>query len=353
MYAILQELPPYCQFAKALGKKVMQNTPTVCVTLRISILAALRTKTEVILSSLTAQNIKRSLIAAAFVIVSAGSAIIAQGKDRSPADLALFSPAKGVWYSNAGDACAFTAVRWGTSDDVLVPADFDGDGTVDTAVWRKDTGTWMIRRSSDGGADIIKPSSFVAGDVPVAADYDGDGKAERAIWRAATGQWMIENKKGSVSTILGIQGDIPVPADYDGDGKADLAVFRPTDNRWIIQQTSNGKLRNEIFGQAGRDVLVPADYTGDGKADIAVYRSGTWYVLSSETGEIEPFVMGFDDDIPVPADYDGDGVTDMATYRKGTWYIYEGGEPRFKTFQFGTDGDMPIAAARTYKTVSP
>ena len=332
-------------------KKLVQNTTAVCVIVRTSILALCTSETEANLSSLSIRNIRRSLAAAAFVVISAGSAIVAQGKDASPADFMLFNSAKGVWYSNSGDACGFTAVRWGSAGDVLVPADFDGDGTLDTAVWRKETGTWMIRRSSDGGAEIVRPSTFVAGDIPVAADYDGDGKADRAIWR--TGQWLLENKKGSASVTLGAAGDIPVPADYDGDGKADMAVFRPMENRWLIQQTSDGKLRMEIFGQAGKDVLVPADYTGDGKADLAVYRSGTWHVVSSETGEIEPFVLGFDDDIPVPADYDGDGITDMATYRKGTWYIYEGGQPRFKTFQFGGDNDIPIAAARTYKTVAP
>lgn len=329
----------------------MQNTPTVCVTIRISILAALRSKIEDEFLSITVVNIKRSLVAAAFVVISAGSAIVAQGKDKESADLMLFNASKGVWYTNSADACAFKAVKLGGAADVLVPADYDGDGVIDAAVWRKNSGTWLIHRSKDGQAEMIKPASFVAGDIPVAADYDGDGKAERAIWRAATGEWIIDTKK--VPAVFGVQGDIPVPADYDGDGKTDIAVFRPSENRWLIQQTSDGRLRNEVFGQAGKDFLVPADYTGDGKADIAVYRSGTWYVLSSETGETEPFVMGFDDDIPVPADYDGDGVTDMATYRKGTWYVYEGAEPRFKTYVFGSEADMPVAVARTHKTFTP
>jgi hypothetical protein len=43
----------------------------------------------------------------------------------------------------------FTAQPWGIHGDVLVPADYDGDGKADIAIWRRSTGTWWILRSSD------------------------------------------------------------------------------------------------------------------------------------------------------------------------------------------------------------
>lgn len=294
-----------------------------------------------------------ALIIATVAIVNVAAA---QNDSKGNNDFVLFSPSKGVWYTNSADGCAFTAIRWGMASDKLVPADYDGDGTVDAAVWRQESGTWFIRRSKDAKAEIVNFGNGIkeSNDVPVPADYNGDGIAEIALWRASTGEWLIRSKnKKATPVTFGVAGDIPVQADYDGDGKADIAVFRGSENRWLIQQSSDGRIRSEVFGRSGQDILVPADYTGDGKADIAVYRSGTWLVLNSETGETEPFVFGFADDIAAPGDYDGDGTADFAVFRKGTWYIYDSGKPRFRTVIFGNESDVPLNAASTKKSFSP
>ena len=273
-------------------------------------------------------------------------------------DKALFSvfrPKTLTWHSNSTDAkLASSKTPAVSSTDIMVPADYDGDGIIDFGVWTPETGIWSIKRSSDSQAFSIHwgtttvRSAISVKDIPVPADYDGDGKADIAVWRTETGTWLVlkssKNYDQTKSEIFsfGKSGDVPVPADYDGDKRADFAVFRSKGNRWLISESKSNTSRIETFGNAKSDVLVPADYTGDGKADIAVYRRDTWLVLNSETDETEPFYMGFADAAPVPADYDGDGQIDFAVFRKGTWFIYESSQPRFKTFNFGGEHDIPL-----------
>ena len=71
------------------------------------------------------------------------------------------------------------------------------------------------------------------------ADYDGDGKTDVAVYR--DGAWFIQRSSDRVQTAVGWGGlpqDIPVPADYDGDGKTDMAVYR--DGNWFIRRSSDG-----------------------------------------------------------------------------------------------------------------
>jgi parallel beta-helix repeat protein len=250
-------------------------------------------------------------------------------------------------------------VRFGAPGDVPVPADYDGDGKTDLAVYRPATGEWFIFGSSTGFYTRVfgAPASTGLGDIPVPADFDGDGKADLAIYRQATGEWFVFGTSTGFRTLLfgapaslGF-GDIPVPADFDGDRKADLAVYRQATGEWFVFGTSTG-FRTLLFGAPASlgfgDVPVPADYDGDRKADLAVYRraTGEWFVFGTSTGFRtllfgSPASLGLGD-VPVPADYDGDGKADLAVRRgtTGTWFIFRS-SLGFLQQVWGTLSDVP------------
>jgi len=278
--------------------------------------------------------------------------------------LTVFRQSSGFLHSDSRtDKTSFPADARQSSTDILVPADYDGDGTLDAGVWKAETGVWSFQQSSDNQIIVVKwrtgsnNRTRLHPSIPVPADFDGDRRADVALWNSDSGIWHIlfaangYDQSKSFAVRWGTVGDIPVQADYDGDAKSDLAVFRPSENRWYILKSKTNESQVENFGIAGTDLLLPADYTGDGKADIAVYRGSTWFVLSSETGETEPFEFGFPDARPVPGDYDGDGKTDFAVFRKGVWYIYETSSPRFRTYKFGGETDVPLSSIGVKKSI--
>lgn len=262
-------------------------------------------------------------------------------------------PAANFWYIRRSTDTVMYATEWGIETDNLAPADYDGDGRTDIAVWREEPGdpdraTFYILQSSNGQFRIEQFGR--TGDThSVVGDWDGDDKADLAVYRETGGQGQFFYRPSTqpgvdfITVNWGTAGDKPVRGDFDGDGRLDAAVFRPATGIWYILQSSNAQALYEHWG-AEADRLVPADYDGDGAADLCVFRDGIWFIRQSSNGQPRYHAFGLASDTLVPADYDGDGSTDVAVYRNGVWYVDQSSTGLSVT-TFGTATDQPIPSA--------
>lgn len=263
------------------------------------------------------------------------------------AEISVFRPSDGVWHQLNSANNNYSAVKWGISIDKIAPADYDGDGRTDLAVFRD--GIWYIYQSSN---NQVRIENFgLAGDLPRPGDFDGDGRADISVFRPSNGVWYrINSSNGQFAAIqFGLNGDHPMLGDYDADGKTDFAVYRPSNSVWYILRSSDFQVRIDVFGSNG-DIPLNGDFNGDAISDLAVFRPSnrTWYIArpSGIPGQnFDSFVFGISTDMPVPADYDNDGKTDLAVYRGGVWWIQQSGNGQVSAISFGLNSDKPIPAA--------
>jgi len=167
-------------------------------------------------------------------------------------DLAVYHssdavPAPGYFVILQSSTDSIIERQWGLNHDKLVPADYDGDGKADLAVFRRhifpggtDVNTWYILQSATGATRI--EYFGLPTDQLFPADYDGDGKTDIAVWRPSNGIWYRINSSNNsfFATPFGLSDDKPTPADYDGDGKTDIAVFRPSTGIWYLLRSTEG-----------------------------------------------------------------------------------------------------------------
>lgn len=105
--------------------------------------------------------------------------------------------------------------------------DLSGDGKSDLVSYNA-TGFNFVQILNSSTNTTQSLQFGITGDVYVPADFDGDGKGDLAIFRQSDGNWWwLQSSNGTIQAVhWGTVGDIAVPGDYDGDGKTDLAVWR-------------------------------------------------------------------------------------------------------------------------------
>jgi len=133
-------------------------------------------------------------------------------------------------------------------------------------MYRPSTFEWWIKGQ---GAIVYGTTN----DVPVPGDYNGDGKTDIAVYRRITtsgtqGNWYIINADGTdlpnITAITAFQsGDIPAPGDYDGLGRTQPAVYRPSTHTLYIghwgsfSSTTIQSVTTIAYNQPGKLINLP------------------------------------------------------------------------------------------------
>jgi hypothetical protein len=259
------------------------------------------------------------------------------------------------WFYNLNAGGPTVAYDWGLASDFIVPADYDGDGKDDIAIWRPGAPEVAAFYILNSETNTVRVEAFgQTGDDPsVVGDYNGDGTDDLAVYRPGSpSYWFYRTSPGGPTTYTpwGGPNDFPAPGDYNGDGSYDFVVQRASGGSGVFWLLYNNTFTSEAiqFGFA-TDLIVPGDYDGGGMTDLAIVRGsgGTlqWWIRSSETGQVIAHPFGLSaSDFPVQGDYDGDGWTDVGVWRNGTFWILSSQTLQVQTFGLGGAGDFPVAS---------
>ncbi len=259
-------------------------------------------------------------------------------------DLAIYDEAYGTWHLLTWQG-AYHQLQFGDSRTTPQPGDYDGDGVADFALYEPAAGYWYVFTTS--GQFVILPFGN-ATTTPVPGDYDGDWKTDFGVYDPASGYWYVYTWNGEFTVLqFGSSTMIPVPGDYAGDARTDFAVYDTLTGYWYVY-TWAGEFYMLPFGNS-TTMPVPGDYDGDDRNDFAVYdpSNGYWYIL---TWNLDFFYgqFGWAEAVPAVGDYAGDGKTDMAVYCTvtGNWYIYCWSGNNFYHVLFGGQGASPLLKSR-------
>lgn len=273
------------------------------------------------------------------------------------------------WIQNNGTTGQAVA-QWGLDTDVVAPADYDGDGRTDIAVYRFGAPTVAAFYILQSQTNTVKVETFgQTGDRPTSVgDYDGDGKADVSVYRRGTlpGEQSIFFYRGSLNNPggavtygpWGITGDVEAPGDYDGDGRFDFCIRRDVGGgagQFILLRSTDSGVEYINWGLT-TDAIVPGDYDADGRADFCVARSnagaGNFYIMERDGGGTgaSPIAFGnVNTDFIGTGDYDGDGRQDIAIWRPNAdpaqnlfWVLRSSNGAAF-TFEWGQMGDVPLS----------
>lgn len=222
-----------------------------------------------------------------------------------------------------------------------------GRGGYSVGLFDPASGAWYVR---DPSGHTTRLGSFgTTGDIPLAGDWDGDGVDSPGLYRPAEGRLIVRNGPEPISFIYPIPADgLPVVADTDGDGKDTVSLARGG-RLYVLDGLGEGPASLEgpdplpIVLPAGTDALVGGDFDGDGVDEIAAVHGGTVEML----GASRRVALGYiGKALPVAGDWDGDGVHSLGAYdawRAQFRFLTGDGEAAAAPLVYGRTGMLPVA----------
>lgn len=312
------------------------------------------------------------------------SLYLAADRDVGPNDPITGSPPRSVtgvleptWYHtdllrNAAQTRSWEFRR----NDILVPADFNGDGMTDLYVinlnnWNKPYLS-MLRSNGDSFEPVRRYDLQLPGwddmrdhDEFYAGDFTGDGSDDLMVFNGRDWNipYFILLRSTGTQLVYSRRYDQFLPGwemgrnekffvgDYNGDGREEvisqntqdwnqvhLMVFRSTGAALALADRYYGTIQSgqSLFWTMRRqDELVPLNFDGDATTDLAIFNGRNWgpeylilFACTRDEGRLS-YRRRYDDRIPgwdmrrrdkfYAADVNGDGNDDLVVYNGVNW----------------------------------
>ncbi len=250
----------------------------------------------------------------------AGQTVTVTQPARTASTPGQFRPSNGFVYLRNSNETGFanTEFFYGTTGDVPVAGDWDGDGRDSIGVYRN--GTFFLRNSNTAGfADLQFPFG-APGDRPIVGDWNGDGRDTIGVVRGNAVFLRNGNSAGNadVQFNYGVETDVFITGDWNGDGVDTVGAFRPSNGFVYLRNTNTtGIADTEFFYGLAGDRPVVGDWDGDGIDSLGIVRGNQWFLRNSNTSgfaEVQYF-YGTATDIPLAGDWDGQNVNQIGQWR--------------------------------------
>jgi Cadherin-like len=233
-------------------------------------------------------------------------------------------------------------------------------GHFDTiGVFRPSIQYFMLRNSNTSGPADIYAQYGTSSDLPIVGDWNGDGVDTIGFYRSSTGEFVLRDSNSSGPSdhylVLGIQGDTPIAGDWDNNGTDGVGVFRPSNGLIYLRNslTSGFADFTMVLGSPG-DVGLAGDWNYDGTDSPGVYRPNLpMFFLSNRIcncGVVADYTvtLGVVGDVPVVGDWNGDGTTGTGVFRPTNGLTYLRNDPTTSgvadiQMVYGVPNDKPVA----------